>query len=63
MRARDGGADVLDFCISQGKRCAELLKDLRSRGLERVEMFVRAVSAAERAVFGQLARWHKKTYT
>lgn len=37
---QDGGVDVLGFCISQGERCVELLKDLRSRGLEGVEMFV-----------------------
>jgi transposase-like protein len=36
----DGGTDVLGFSVSVGERCVELLRDLRSRGLEGVEMFV-----------------------
>ena len=36
----DGGTDVLGFSVGLGERCVELLADLRSRGLEGVEMFV-----------------------
>ena len=36
----DGRTDVLGFSVGPGERCLELLADLRSRGLEGVEMFV-----------------------
>jgi len=36
----DGQLDVLDFGVSVGERCVDLLARLRQRGLEGVEMFV-----------------------
>jgi transposase-like protein len=36
----DGGTDVLGFSVGLGERCVDLLAELRSRGLEGVEMFV-----------------------
>ncbi len=42
----DGGLDVLGFSVGRGERCVELLSDLRSRGLEDVEIFVSDESAA-----------------
>ena len=36
----DGGTDVLGFSVGAGERCVKLLDDLRSRGLQGVEMFV-----------------------
>jgi transposase-like protein len=38
---RDGGSmEVLDFCVSTGEQCTQLLQDLRRRGLENVQLFV-----------------------
>ena len=45
-RRFDGSLEVLDFCISRGERCLELLKNLRSRGLEGVELCVSDDSSA-----------------
>ncbi len=42
----DGGTDVLGFSVGPGERCVELLDELRSRGLEDVEMFVSDESSA-----------------
>ena len=41
----DGGTDVLGFSLAAGERCVGLLKDLRRRGLQGVEMFVSDESA------------------
>lgn len=49
----DGRLEVLGFCVSTGESCVELLKDLRRRGLENVEMFVSDQSAAIRSVLEQ----------
>lgn len=40
---------VLGFCVSTGEQCVELLKDLRRRGLEGMEMFVSDQSGAIRS--------------
>jgi putative transposase len=58
-RRQDGVKEVLGFCVSTGERCKSLLENLRDRGLEDVQLFVSDESAVERAVFGQLLRWHK----
>lgn len=44
----DGRLEVLGFCLSVGESCLELLKDLRRRGLEKVQLFVSDQSAAIR---------------
>jgi putative transposase len=48
MRA-DGVKEVLNFCVSRGERCTELLWNLRRRGLEDVQMFVSDDSGGIRA--------------
>jgi len=48
-RRRGGPLEVLGFCVSTGERCLELLKDLRDRGLEGVELFVSDESGAIRS--------------
>ncbi len=45
-RRPDGRLEVLDFSVSRGERCVELLAALRRRGLEGVELFVSDDSAA-----------------
>ncbi len=45
----DGVKEVLDFCVSRGERCMELLWALRRRGLEEVQMFVSDDSGGIRA--------------
>ena len=45
----DGRLDVLDFCVSTGERCRELLADLRRRGLDNVQLFVSDESPAIRS--------------
>jgi len=45
----DGRKQVLDFCLSAGEQCTELLWDLRRRGLENVELFVSDDAGAIRA--------------
>lgn len=44
----DGGLEVLDFCVSTGEQCRQLLQDLRDRGLEGVKMFLSDQSGAIR---------------
>ena len=48
-RRDDGGLDVLGFCVSAGESCRALLADLRRRGLEDVQLFVRDESNAIRS--------------
>ncbi len=50
----DGVVDLLGFCVSTGEQCLELLKDLRRRGLEGVEMFVSDDSGAIRSALEQV---------
>ncbi len=50
----DGRLEVLGFCLSAGERCLDLLKDLRRRGLEGVEMFVSDQSGAIRNALEQV---------
>lgn len=61
----NGRLDVLDFCISRGERCKELLGDLRRRGLERVELFVSdesgAIRSALQRVYPEVA-WQSCTF-
>lgn len=49
-----GPLEVLGFCVSTGERCVELLKDLRRRGLENVEMFVSDESASIRYALAEV---------
>jgi putative transposase len=53
-RRQDGRLDVLGFSISTGEQCVELLKDLRRRGLEGVELFVSDESGAIRSALEQV---------
>jgi putative transposase len=59
-RRFDGALEVLDFCVSRGERCLELLANLRERGLEGVELFVSddcgAVESALEQVYPEVAR-------
>lgn len=50
----DGALDLLGFCVSTGEQCLELLKDLRRRGLEGVEMIVSDESGAIRSALQQV---------
>jgi putative transposase len=50
----DSHLDVLGFCVSTGEQCAELLADLRGRGLEGVELFVSDGSGAIRSALEQV---------
>lgn len=58
----DGRLEVLGFALSVGESCAELLKDLRRRGLEGVQLFVSDQSGAIRSALEQaypeVARQH-----
>lgn len=45
----DEQLDVLGFCVSTGEQCRRLLKDLRRRGLEGVQLFVSDNSGAIRS--------------
>lgn len=61
----DGRLEVLGFCQSAGESCVELLKDLRRRGLENVEMFVSDQSAAIRSALEQVypeVAWQNCTF-
>lgn len=59
---QDGPLEVLGFCVSTGEQCLDLLKDLRRRGLEEVELFVSDQSGAIRhaleQVYPEVARQH-----
>jgi transposase-like protein len=48
-RRDDGGLDVLDFGVSTGESCRDLLANLRQRGLEGVELFISDESGAIRS--------------
>lgn len=50
----DGKLDLLGLCVSTGEQCLELLRDLRRRGLEGVEMFVSDESGAIRSALEQV---------
>lgn len=50
----EGPLEVLGFCVSTSERCLELLKDLRRRGLEGVEMFVSDQSGAIRSALAEV---------
>jgi putative transposase len=63
---REGGdLEVLDFCVSRGEQCTELLEDLRKRGLEDVKLFVSdeavAIGAALERVY-PLVSWQHCTF-
>ena len=62
----DGGLDVLGFSIGLGERCAELLADLRRRGLEGVELFTTdgsgAIESALAEVYPEVARQQSSTH-
>jgi len=49
-----GPLEVLGFGVSTGEQCVELLRDLRRRGLEGVEMFVSDQSGAIRSALEQV---------
>jgi len=49
-----GDKQVLGFCPSTGEQCAELLWDLRRRGLESVELFVSDESNAIRSAVAEV---------
>jgi len=49
-----GDKEVLGFCPSTGEQCAELLWDLRRRGLESVELFVSDESNAIRSAVAEV---------
>ena len=51
---QDGPLQVLGFCVSTGEQCRELLKDLRRRGLEGVELFVSDQSGAIRSALEEV---------
>jgi len=61
----DGQLDVLGFCVSTGEQCGELLKDLRRRGLEGVELFVSdkstGIRSALEAAYPEVA-WQSCTF-
>jgi putative transposase len=48
-RRDDGRLEVLDFGVSAGESCTDLLRDLRRRGLENVQLFVSDESSAIRS--------------
>lgn len=50
----DGGLDVLGFSVARGEQCKELLADLRSRGLQGVELFVSDAALAIRSGLEQV---------
>jgi len=50
----DGRLDMLGLSVSTGERCLQLLKDLRRRGLEGVELFVSDGSGAIRWALEQV---------
>lgn len=50
----DGDLEVLGFCTSTGEQCTELLKDLRRRGLEGVDLFVSDESGSIRSALEQV---------
>jgi transposase-like protein len=50
----DGKLELLGFSVSTGEQCVELLKDLRGRGLEGVEMFVSDEGGAIRSALEQV---------
>lgn len=60
LRGPDDPLEILGFCVSSGERCAELLADLRRRGLENVELFVSDQSGPVRSaledVYPEVAR-------
>jgi len=50
----DGTLEVLGFCVSTGEQCRDLLRDLRNRGLEGVELFVSDESGAIRSALEEV---------
>ncbi len=50
----DGLLEVLDFAVSAGESCTDLLAGLRRRGLERVALFVSDQSGAIRAALAEV---------
>jgi putative transposase len=50
----DGGQEVLGFSLGSGEGCADLLWDLRRRGLEGVELFASDDSGAIRAAVAEV---------
>jgi putative transposase len=58
----DGRLEVLDFAVSAGESCTDLLAGLRRRGLERIELFVSdqsgAIHAALAGVYPEVGWQH-----
>ena len=50
----EGRKEVLDFCVSTGEQCRQLLWDLSQRGLENVELFVSDESGAIRSAVAEV---------
>ena len=50
----DGLLEVLDFAVSAGESCTELLANLRRRGLEHVQLFVSDQSSAIRSALAEV---------
>jgi transposase-like protein len=50
----EGRLEVLGFCVSTGESCAELLKDLRRRGLQGMDLCVSDQSGAIRSALEQV---------
>jgi transposase-like protein len=63
---REGGRlEVLDFCVSTGEQCKELLQNLRRRGLENVQLFVSDQAGAIRHALEQVypeVSWQSCTF-
>jgi putative transposase len=51
---QDEQLDLLDFCVSTGEQCRQLLGELRRRGLEGVELFVSDESGAIRSALEEV---------
>ncbi|MFH1419685.1 MAG: IS256 family transposase [Planctomycetota bacterium] len=61
----DGELDALGFCVRTGEQCAELLADLRRRGLDGVELFVSDESGPIRSALQQVypeVAWQSCTF-
>lgn len=54
QREIDAPLEVLDFCVSTGEQCRDLLADLRRRGLEEVALFVSDESGAIRSALAEV---------
>ncbi len=59
LRTVDSRMEVLDFCVSTGEQCTDLLSRLRQRGLDSVQLLVSdegsAIGAAAEMVYPEVA--------